>query len=85
MFVISTFIKSVKQQIELNIENVKVAVAVLVFIQVLKNVFIKAIGNHSHLQSPEEIEVRTLKGNIKRTVISETTTVTKIYDKEFAS
>ncbi|CAF1141829.1 unnamed protein product, partial [Didymodactylos carnosus] len=41
-------------------------------------------SNHSHLQSPEEIEVRTFKQNIKRRVINETTAITKIYDDELA-
>ena len=50
----------------------------------IRNVFIKVVSNHSHLQSPEEIEVRALKQNIKRTVINETTAITKIYDEELA-
>ena len=50
----------------------------------ITDVFIKVIGNHSYLQSPEEIEVRTLKQNIKRRVINETAAITKIYDEELA-
>ncbi|CAF4164323.1 unnamed protein product, partial [Rotaria sordida] len=50
----------------------------------IKDAFIKTVGNHSHLQSPEEIEVRTFKQNIKRRVINETTVITKIYDEELA-
>ncbi|CAF4685582.1 unnamed protein product, partial [Rotaria magnacalcarata] len=42
------------------------------------------VGIHSHLQSPEEIEVRTFHQNIKRRVINETTAITKIYDEELA-
>ncbi|CAM4801162.1 unnamed protein product [Rotaria magnacalcarata] len=49
-----------------------------------KDVFIKTVGIHSHLQSPEEIEVRTFHQNIKRRVINETTAITKIYDEELA-
>ncbi|CAF4624304.1 unnamed protein product, partial [Didymodactylos carnosus] len=50
----------------------------------IKDVFIKIVGSHSHLQSPEEIEVRTFKQNIKRRVINETTAIAKIYDEELA-
>ncbi|CAF4234089.1 unnamed protein product [Rotaria sp. Silwood2] len=49
-----------------------------------KDAFIKTVGIHSHLQSPENIEVRTFKENIKRRVINETTAITKIYDEELA-
>ncbi|CAF3786921.1 unnamed protein product [Rotaria socialis] len=50
----------------------------------INNVFIKTAGIHSHLQSPEQIEVRTFKQNIKRRVINETTAIAKIYDEELA-
>ncbi|CAF0873328.1 unnamed protein product [Didymodactylos carnosus] len=50
----------------------------------IQDAFIKIVGNHSHLQSPEEIEVRTFKQNIKRRVINEITVITKIYDEELA-
>ncbi|CAF3588472.1 unnamed protein product [Rotaria sp. Silwood1] len=50
----------------------------------IKDTFLKTVGNHSHLPSPEEIEVRTFKQNIKRRVINETTAITKIYDEELA-
>ncbi|CAF1243625.1 unnamed protein product [Rotaria sordida] len=50
----------------------------------IKDTFIKTVGNHSHLQSLEEIEVRTFKQNIKPRVINETTAITKIYNEELA-
>ena len=46
--------------------------------------FIKAAGEHHHLPSPEQIELRNLKKEVKDRVQLETTSVPKIYDEELA-
>jgi hypothetical protein len=47
-----------------------------------KDHFIKAGGDHHHLPSPEQIELRNLKKKIKDRVQVETTSISKIYEEE---
>ncbi|CAF1474881.1 unnamed protein product [Rotaria sordida] len=46
--------------------------------------FIKASGDHHHLPSPEQIELRNLMKKVKDRVQVETTSVPKIYEEELA-
>ncbi len=46
--------------------------------------FIKAGGDHQHLPSPEQIELRNLKKKVKDRVQVETTSIPKIYEEELA-
>ncbi|CAF4028679.1 unnamed protein product, partial [Rotaria sordida] len=46
--------------------------------------FIKSHGQHHHIPEPEQIELRNLKGKVKERVITETSSITKIYEEELA-
>jgi hypothetical protein len=46
--------------------------------------FVKLTGDHSHLPTPENLEIRKMKTVIKDRVKAETTSIGQIYDEELA-
>src|SRR5579862_3072063 len=50
----------------------------------LHDIFIKSNGDHHHLPSLEQVEIRNFKNKVKERVQVETTAVPFIYDEELA-
>jgi hypothetical protein len=48
------------------------------------NDFLKSVGNHGHIPTPEQIELRDLKKKVKDRVQLETASIPKIYQEELA-
>ncbi|CAF4293395.1 unnamed protein product [Rotaria sp. Silwood2] len=47
-----------------------------------KNEFLSIIGNHNHIAEPHLLDVKQVKNKMKKRILSETTSLTKIYDEE---
>ncbi|CAF4382457.1 unnamed protein product [Rotaria sp. Silwood2] len=47
-----------------------------------KNEFLLIIGNHNHIAEPHLLDVKQVKNKMKQRILSETTSLTKIYDEE---
>ncbi|CAF1620355.1 unnamed protein product, partial [Rotaria magnacalcarata] len=41
-------------------------------------------GNHNHSANPDQLEAKQLRDKMKERILSETTSITKIYDEEIA-
>ncbi|CAF5220154.1 unnamed protein product [Rotaria magnacalcarata] len=41
-------------------------------------------GNHNHSANPDQLETKLLRDKMKERILSETTSITKIYDEEIA-
>ena len=48
----------------------------------LKDQFISISGDHDHVAQPDVLETKVLREKMKNRILSETTSITKIYDEE---
>lgn len=48
----------------------------------LENEFFLVTGDHNHITDPNIFEIKSLKDKMKNRILSETTSITKIYDEE---
>jgi hypothetical protein len=48
----------------------------------MENQFLLVTGNHDHAVEPESLDIKLLKDKMKERILSETTSITKIYDEE---
>ena len=50
----------------------------------LNDEFLSITGDHDHVASPDVLEIKLLKEKMKNRILSETTSITKIYDEEIS-
>jgi len=50
----------------------------------LENEFLSISSDHNHVANPDMLEIKSLKEKMKERILTETTSITKIYDEEVA-
>jgi uncharacterized protein Usg len=48
----------------------------------LKDEYLSITGDHDHVAQPDVLETKALKEKMKNRILTETTSITKIYDEE---
>lgn len=50
----------------------------------LSDEFLSITGSHNHSSNPDQVEVKFIRDKMKERILTETTSITKIYDEEIA-